>query len=664
MLADVTPSQATHYRSDIDGLRALAVLAVVMYHLGLGCPGGYVGVDVFFVISGFLITRLLCELQASRTLTLTGFWSRRVRRLWPAMAVMLAGTCVAGWRWLLPHDFQEFGESLVAQATLTSNVYFWTKAGYFDTTANVKPLLHTWSLAIEEQFYLLFPLLFLARPRLTPARLRGAIVAIVVLSFGVSVYGSYRHPSAAFYLLPSRAWELGLGALVSLTNRPSRIPAFIRRSLPVVGLAAIVSAVFFYSATTRFPGIAALLPCAGTAFVLWAGCERDHIVSRALSLRPLVFIGLISYSLYLWHWPVIVLWTYVQPEPTLTLAARISIATLSFALATVSYLFIESPIRVKQVMPSTRQLAWASAITLSVFVALGAGVRAAHGRPSRLRVECVQLASPDVDAVMFVQTTPEDLRRDAVRLLSTSPSRTDGHGVDLLLWGDSHANSIALPIRDVAVRQRLTSALITHPVTAPLLRFSRTFAYSLHDEEALEFSARTLDYIRLHRIKRVVLAAAWNAYAFDTGIVSAATFDERSVEPFHRALTETVSAIVAVGADVWLVKDVPSAGLDVPRALSRACLAGDSAPVRIQAPAHARERVVVNGLLDSMRTARVHIVDPFPMFVDANNDLVLSEGSRPLFYDNSHLSVQGAQRLTPLFLSSLAVPTESNDALP
>ena len=644
------PDTGPQYRPEIDGLRGIAVIGVLLYHLDLGFSGGYVGVDVFFVISGFLITRLMLELRRRGALTLTGFWARRVRRLFPALAVVLVFTLIAGWRWFLPEDFQEYARSLAAQSTLTSNVFFWLNAGYFDTATDVKPLLHTWSLAIEEQFYLLFPFLFLARKNIHQSTLVAAMSAIVAGSLALSVYGSYWHPSAAFYLLPSRAWELALGSLVCLVGAGAWASSGIRRPASWLGIAAIGYALVSYSGATRFPGAAALLPCGGTAMLIWATTGSTGAVSRALSWRPLVFVGLISYSLYLWHWPLIVFWKYMQPVPALPVTDKLALAAVSFAAASASYYFVESPIRHRHVLKSTSHLVWSSLAALLAFFAVGSAVYSQHGLSARLPEVCVQLATADVDPIMFTQTSVDDLRQWNVPLLAGTRDASGPQRVDILLWGDSHANSVAPLLRSLAAEHRLTFTMIVHPSTAPLLDYSAAFPYSLQGSDALEFSSRTIEYIRGHTVRAVVLAAAWEAYASEGGTSPAPLVTDASLHTFGQRLASTVNAVHGAGAEVWVLKDVPSIGFDVPRALSRVCIAnGDRTSLQPSADVSLSNHAAVNRAIDVVQSARVHVLDPLPLFTDGNRRVLIERESRALFMDNAHLTTQGAQLLRPLF---------------
>src|SRR5207248_6169363 len=306
------------YRPEIDGLRALAILPVVLFHYRApGFQGGFVGVDVFFVMSGYLITGLVQSEMQCGTFSLAQFYERRVRRIFPGLFAMLAVVSIAAYVLLFPADLVRYAQSLFATALFGANFEFWREAGYFDTFANQKPLLHLWSIAVEEQFYLLFPALLILLRHAAP-RLRIAAVGFVfIASFALGAWGVGAAPVATFYLLPARAWELMLGALLALGAVPAFRTRMASETLAALGLVLIGASMFAFTPATPFPGPAALLPCAGAALVIHAADPQRTFVGRALGVRPLVFIGLISYSLYLWHWPVFVFATYVHfREPT------------------------------------------------------------------------------------------------------------------------------------------------------------------------------------------------------------------------------------------------------------------------------------------------------------------------------------------------------------
>ena len=295
------------YRADVDGLRALAVIPVVLFHAALGFPGGFVGVDIFFVISGYLITTIIAKEMVQGEFQMKNFWERRIRRILPAAAVMSLFVLIAGACILLPFQFQDLGKSSIAQTLMVSNFYFWQQDGYFAAPSDFEPLLHTWSLAVEEQFYFIFPVLMVFLFKKGRHHLIRWTSILFALSFIWSIYGVTHYPSATFYLLPARGWELLIGALIALV--PMRIPKAygLPQILSWTGFALIFYAYTRYSLSTTFPGLSAAPPVLGTALLIIANRDSLTLPGKILALPPIVFIGKISYSLYLWHWPLLVL---------------------------------------------------------------------------------------------------------------------------------------------------------------------------------------------------------------------------------------------------------------------------------------------------------------------------------------------------------------------
>ena len=344
------PAAAARYRPDVDGLRAYAVLAVVLFHVGVpGFGGGYVGVDVFFVISGFLITRLIVdEVRATGGFRFGNFYLRRARRLAPAMLVTFTACFAVAFLIFPAADFERFAGSLVYALLSLSNFYFWQEAGYFDAAALTKPLLHTWSLAVEEQFYLVWPaLLVLLLLRLRARWVVAAIVLIALLSLAAAQYLLAVDPPAAFYLLPARGVELAIGALMVWAVRyPPRDPRLLEPIL-LLGLAMIAAAVVLFTAETPFPGVASLLPCLGTALAIYAGTAR--LSGLALRNPVAVAVGRASYSIYLVHWPLIVFtasYTFAEPSGATTLglvAASLVLGGLQYRLVEQRYRYGKRP---------------------------------------------------------------------------------------------------------------------------------------------------------------------------------------------------------------------------------------------------------------------------------------------------------------------------------
>jgi peptidoglycan/LPS O-acetylase OafA/YrhL len=383
------------YRADINGLRGIAVILVVLYHLGIrSVRGGFIGVDVFFVISGFLISAIiLSDVQAGK-FSLGRFYERRIRRIGPALLFMMCGTIVLAYFYLLPSEMKSFAKSLLSAAFSSANIFFWSKSGYFDTSADTQPLLHTWSLAVEEQFYVVFPLLVMAIHKWAPKRLKLSVALLALASLVVGSIQAIVNPSSAFYLPFGRAWELLLGTLLFLKVFPEFERRWTREIAAASGLALILVAGFFYSPKTPFPGLTALLPCVGTALIIAAGTRSTTIVGRLLSTKPMVGLGLISYSLYLWHWPILVF----QRLGTLLIngaSAHLTQAVILVTSIVVSYLswrFIEEPFRRNNPPIPRRVLFTATGVSMVAVSALGLLILQTGGFPNRYSNEAVRVA--------------------------------------------------------------------------------------------------------------------------------------------------------------------------------------------------------------------------------------------------------------------------------
>jgi len=340
MIPGVRPPVAHGYRPDIDGLRAVAVRAVVAFHAyAPAAPGGFVGVDIFFVISGYLITSLLAREIDGGTYSTWRFYERRLRRIAPASLVVCAVAAVAAALIYVPSEFELFGESLTASLLIHANIFFYKESGYFAAPEDVMPLLHIWSLSVEEQFYVFFPIVLVL---LSKWRIRTpGIFVLFAASFVASCVAVVMSPDAAFYLAQYRAWELLTGSLLALRVVPS--PG--RRAADVaswVGGALIAFSIWGLSSRSAFPGWNAAFPCLGAALLIYAGPQA--MLNRWLSTAPAVGVGLISYSLYLWHWPLLAFGAAIAMRPLHPQEAAVAVA-LAFLLAWLSYRFVETPFR-------------------------------------------------------------------------------------------------------------------------------------------------------------------------------------------------------------------------------------------------------------------------------------------------------------------------------
>ena len=359
-----------HYRTEIDGLRALAVLPVIAYHAGFaGFSGGFVGVDIFFVISGYLISSILLDELQNQQFSLFSFYERRIRRILPALFLVLSFTAALAWWLLLPHELAAFGRSLMAVVVFASNLLFWKESDYFATEAEYIPLLHTWSLAVEEQYYVIFPLLLAFLWKFGRKAIYLSLGLLAVIGLATAEYLWRVDAGANFYLLPSRFWELLTGALAAVylkNHQPTT--GWLTQLLSLTAVALILGSIFLLDNSLPFPSRYALLPTIGAALIILFATP-NNLAGQILSLKPLVFVGLISYSAYLWHQPLLV-FARMQPylEPSLELMAAMAFSSL--LLAWFSWRFVERPFRQRQRF-TRKQIFIFAAVASLCFLGLG-----------------------------------------------------------------------------------------------------------------------------------------------------------------------------------------------------------------------------------------------------------------------------------------------------
>ena len=363
------------YRSEIDGLRALAVVPVILFHAGFNAfSGGFVGVDVFFVISGYLITTILLNDLEAGKFSIVHFYERRARRILPALFLVMFACLPFAWFWLLPQDMKSFSQSLVAVSVFASNILFWRTSGYFDTATELKPLIHTWSLSVEEQYYVLFPLFLYFAWRLGKRWTVGILAVVALVSLGLAQWGAYAKPAFTFYMLPTRAWELLIGAFVAFYYSEHNIKKhkyWASELGSLLGFALIAYATFAFSEKTPFPSLYALVPTVGAALIIVFATNKT-LIGKLLSTKPFLWVGLISYSAYLWHQPLFAFARHRSfEEPSHLLMAVLAVVTLPLAYLT--WRLVERPFRNKNRFSSKRILLMAVVFN-ALFISLGSVV--------------------------------------------------------------------------------------------------------------------------------------------------------------------------------------------------------------------------------------------------------------------------------------------------
>jgi len=639
------------YRRDIDGLRCLAIVPVVLYHAGADCfSGGFVGVDIFFVISGFLITSIIRHEIRKDRFTIAGFYERRCRRILPALVTVIAVCVVVGYFTMLPGQYADFAGSAMAAFLFVSNGFFWRQTGYFAPVAEWMPLLNTWSLAVEEQYYVVFPLFMLMARRWRVARQLVVIGIVFTGSFLLSAYGAYHHPSAAFYLTPFRAWELLLGVLIAYSPSPRRAPRWFREAGSLVGLLMLLVPIVGYDAQTPFPGFAAAVPCVGTGILLVIGNTGQSFVRSVLENRALVFIGLISYSLYLWHWPLFVFirLRFVQTELSPLLATLGTL--LSFLIAVVSWYFVERPFRRKEAFDRSRIFRY-SGVSVLFSVSIAAAVNLSGGMPGRVAPEILAFegAAEDID--------PFRARcRGQVNNPLCHFGEQDSAPVSFALWGDSHAAALRPALEEAMKGTGKRGTLLWLGGCPPLL--SARTVDSLGVQECGEFRERAIHFLAGpdSSIDTVFLSARWLTAV--TGILpemgdsyvhviedaeSEELGPEENQRVFVRSLQRTVQELRAAGKSVVLIGGSPDVGWHVPIVLALSAQHRAELPRLVSRLEAAKKHAFVDrAFTEAARQDGVAFVEIWSLFCPEY--CLTTAENRAIYSDTHHLSFFGAKQ--------------------
>ena len=603
------------YRRDIDGLRALAVIAVVLNHAQTpGFGGGFLGVDIFFVISGFLITQILVKTDGTPAQSIARFYERRVRRIAPALIAVLVASTVAAAILFSPPELERFAGSLMASTAFGANVYFQQTTDYFNLPFET-PLLHLWSLGVEEQFYIVYPLLLWTVSRFFPRLLLPVLGVLCLFSFAMSQWLTQSSPVQDFYFTGWRAWELLLGALVALRPLRLSIPQVAQEGLAGLGLLMLAVPDLLYTRFTPWPGIHALLPCAGTALLLGLHDTRRTLVSRMLSTPPLVGIGLISYSLYLWHWPLFEFFQrrVLHPPTAVQYTALIAVAAV---LAALSWRFVEQPFRTTGIGRRT-VFATAAAAAL-LLLGTGAAIMAEEGFPQRFTP-----AVQKIYAAIERRFGDEGQNRVGIcNIDSTEPNyaldscwNASAQQRNIVLWGDSHARSLNAGLQAQARRAGVNLIQATHGACLP------TFGGDENPNSCTAFNRAVFERLN-SRISAVVLAGRFSLF--------------HSRLP---GLVELVRQITRKGIPVVVIGPTPESLEPLPFYLARYAQTGDAAVLKL-----AQTQLPILTKLDGKmrelftgkeRESYVSIIHA----VCSNDACPLTVNGEPTLFDSNHLTM-------------------------
>lgn len=621
------------YRADIDGLRAVAVAAVLLYHFQVGAlAGGFLGVDVFFVISGFLITGIILPAVQNNTFTFSGFYKKRVLRIFPLFAVVLACCFAAGMLILSLKEFRQFSQDAAYAALGVSNIHFFLHTGYFDLAAKAKPLLHTWSLGVEEQFYFCLPVL-LVMLRARSVRFRTAVLGgLAACSLTAMLVTGRTAPDAAFYLLPFRAWELLAGALLAMHTgavHAGRGSLALRQAVSLGG-AALIGSGMVYATPAMHPGWVTLLPVAGTCAVIWGAHDSRTLVNRLLSLSAMRFTGRISYSLYLWHWPVLVFG--VMLGGPLTPQRTAVMLMFCVVLSWLSWRYVEQPARHSERLLSGWRPVQVFVPVLLLLVAAGITGFATKGLPQRLTAQGRQMET--LRAFKNTDVQPEKLTVAAMTPLGGG----SGHP-DFIVWGDSHAEHLYPLFVRLAQRYGLHGLMATHSNTIPSLNVQLGEQY----DAAVQFNRKMLEAVRATGVRHVILAARWQGYLAARMLQDGSPVPpDRTAGAVFASVGRLTADLRAMGCTVWLVEDVPGHAFSALDELQRPLRPSNAGEFESTAAAAAdKGRAVVERFLDGQAAAGVQVVRTRALFLSGDRYLAV-RGGVPLYRDTNHLSAPGA----------------------
>lgn len=646
------------YRPEVDGLRAVAVLPVILYHAGVArMRGGFVGVDVFFVISGYLITSLLLNDFASNRFSILHFYERRARRILPALFAVLLICIPLAYLWLLPEPAMEFAKSLISALLFFSNIFFARHSGYFDAASTLRPLIHTWSLAVEEQYYLLFPWALLLLWRFARRRMLPILALAALLSLGLSQWAVFRDPQAAYYWLPMRGWEILLGAIVATDEFAAGTRAVRVRMGSIgafLGLLMIAAAVYWFSEQTPFPGVHALLPTVGAALVIYCA-SKANLAGKILGCKPLVGIGLVSYSLYLWHQPLL---AFARNRSLYDLSPGNSWAILivSLLLSVLTWRFIERPFRDRTVFNRAQ---------IFRFALVGTGTFLLVGTTEVLAQKYLWTTN----RLAFVQKLEGQVSRNyglnhsCDGAISDSPQCATSNSPEVLLWGDSYAMHLmdGLLASDPHLKIRQATMSDCGPVfdLAPLVaQLGTEWA-----RRCLAANQKVRDVLRKSRsIHYVVLGSIFQQYLLDGARVL--TKDETVQNGnlvFSAYFKQTLLEIRNDGLVPIVFSPTPRTGFDVGQCLVKAQYLGKdpSACNFSLQTANQEQKPILDALKQASRIAQVVWLAGGICDADLCRS---SENGIFIYRDSGHLSHHGSALLGKRMHWTSFLPSQPQNA--
>ncbi|MBW8191635.1 acyltransferase [Neiella marina] len=626
------------YRREVDGLRAVAILPVLFFHADLlSIHGGFLGVDVFFVISGYLITSILLDEIKKDRFSIVRFYERRARRIMPALSLVLIFSTLGALIFLPPQPMKEFSQSLVSVMAFASNIYFYLTSGYFSPNAEDLLLLHTWSLAIEEQFYIFFPLLLLLL-KANKKLLQGSIFIIFLASLAYSIYLTNRDPSASFYLLPTRAWELLMGSIVAMYYvKAERLAGSVKELLSAVGLVALLGSYYLIDHSFSHPGWPTVIPVAATAIII--AFSNGTLVARLLSFRPFVYIGLISYSLYLWHQPLFALLRQKSigtPEPALYVMAM----AVVFAVSALSYRYVESPFRNRSRV-SRKVIFTASAAAIVFFSSVGLVGHISSGLQARYAKD-FELAS--------VEHSPKRKGCHTSGQHYLSPEQACSYFDGKVTWatlGDSHMVELAYALAQELKTQQLGVKHLSFSACVPAYTFDIAMpgcSNWLKDSVAYLNAADEIEHVAVGFRYATLFPAPEIPHSkqpLGLGELNRAEVNEA----YWQSLKSLIEALSEAGKQVYLIYPIPELPLDIKRGSFPFSIFHTTPWLNLghasEFEQYAERNQFVLQRFEQLQSENVHKVKSFNVICPQGICPAEKDG-RSLYFDDDHLSLYGA----------------------
>lgn len=651
-----------NYRSDIDGLRTIAVFLVILGHAGFTTvSGGFIGVDVFFVISGFLITSIIAPKIKDKTFSIGWFLSRRIKRLMPVLFFIIAASVLLFSFVMLPQDLVKFYRSIIWVILYGANFFFWREhGGYFDGNSSEVPLLHTWSLAVEEQYYLVWPIMLMVMFKfLGPKRTIALSLFICIVATIFSQWGTEVTIGAAYYLLPTRFFELLVGSCLALGWRYLPKPSsIIQNTLSLFGLALIIFGAFYLTEHHSFPGYNALYPVIGTALIIYA---NGGLVSRFLSTKPMVYSGNISYSLYLWHWPILAFIRYSSIE--LTLLVQLAVIALTYILSMFSYRFIEEPfrnIKLNQFTPIALKLYCLPAALIIAFVLFGINQKGFENRFSdELVIQEKALNSFASDSRKNCHSALRDSERLPQKNCTIGQNKPNE--IKVFVIGDSHANHI-VPFIDVLTKDAtLTGQDYTLDRCLPFINLG--WGSNLYKANVCKNrNELAFNHVRDNQFDYVVLAASWPE------IATRRIFTERRVTDDGKKLSlltaqfeKTLDWIKSSGAIPVIVEDIPTLGGLSPKCTIKKELFNQA----LNCETSRNKNELIGELIQKIQISNPDVVIIKPQeLICKNNVCQMAIGGIPLYRDEDHLNEVGAAKLGENYIKQFGNPLVAKNIKP